>query len=113
APDELARRRVVGGDEAAHAELGTAVADDDLAVDHPGRAGDRIRLIDRRGLHVPDRLAGHRVQGGQSAIDHADVYLAVVERDAPIDDVAAGPRPTRPIGLGVPVPELLAGARIE
>ena len=54
APGELAGVCVVRGHIAAHAELGAAVADDDLAVDDSRRARDRVRLIDRRRLHVPD-----------------------------------------------------------
>src|SRR5690606_19074458 len=58
APDELARARVVRRHETAHAELCAAVADQHLAVVHAGRAGDRVGLVDRGRLHLPDRLAG-------------------------------------------------------
>src|SRR5690606_21849062 len=80
-PHELAGLRVVRRDEAAHAELGAAVADHDLAVDDARRAGDRVRLVDRRRLHVPDRLPGLRVERDEAAVDDAHEDLAVVERE--------------------------------
>ena len=51
APLLLAGRRVVGGDVAAHAVLGAAVADDHLALEDPRRAGDGVAT-----LAVDDRV---------------------------------------------------------
>jgi hypothetical protein len=55
-PQHLARLRVVGGDVAAHAELGAAITDDDFALDDARRAGDRVRLRLVDGDHRPDSL---------------------------------------------------------
>ena len=60
----LAGRRVVGAEVAAHAELGAAVADDDLALHDARRAGDRVGARRVGGLLLPDHLAG----GGVEAI---------------------------------------------
>jgi len=64
-------------------------------------------------LYVPDRLAGRRVERREPAVDHADKDLAVVERHAAVHDVAAGARAADAIGLRVPAPQLLTGARVE
>ena len=59
---------VVRGDVAAHAELGAAVADDDLALDDARRAGDRVALAsDRRSRTDHDFVAGraHRARSSR------------------------------------------------
>src|SRR5690606_26922394 len=77
APGHLAAAGVIGGDIAAHAELGAAVADQHLALHHARRAGDGVglRLVDRD--HLPDFLAGLRVERDEAAVDGADEDLAV------------------------------------
>ena len=57
APGLIPRFRVVGGDEAADAVFTAAVTDDDLAIDHPRRAGDGVGTILRGGLHGPIGLS--------------------------------------------------------
>ncbi len=80
APGQLAGLRVVGRDVAAHAELGAAVADDDLALDDARRAGDRVRLASGRRSPPPtSALPVARVERDQPAVERADVDLALVE----------------------------------
>ncbi len=113
APRELARGRVVGGDEAAHAELGAAVADEHLAFDDARRAGDRVRPLGVRRLRRPQFLAGGRIEGDEAAVERADEHLALVDRDAAVHDVAARVLAFLAVDLRVVVPLDRARARIE
>ena len=89
APRQLAGGGLVGGHVAAHAVLAAAVADDDLALHDARRAGDGVvlRLID--GDRLPQHLAALGVERGEPSVERPDVDAAVVQGDAPIDDVAA------------------------
>src|SRR5207249_1799862 len=105
-PDDLSAVRVEGKDRgqieivsAARASnvanprpavAGAAVADEDLAFDDARSAGDRVRprLVD--GDLLPQRLSGLRVERDQPSVECADKDLALVDRNAAIDDVAAG-----------------------
>ena len=49
----------------------------------------------------------------EPAVEHADVDLALVERGAAIDDVAAGDVVVLAMHFGVVLPQLLAGARVD
>ena len=78
APRELARVRVVRGQIAARGrDLGAAVADDHLAVEHLRRAGDVERLLGVDGLHFPELRAVLRVESDQAPVDRGDDHLAV------------------------------------
>src|SRR6185312_9216292 len=112
APVQLAGGRVVGRQIAAHAVLGAALADQHLAVGDARRAGDRVRLGRIGHLHGPDRLAGRRVQRDQLTGDGADVDLAVPDRDAAVDHVAARLEAVLAGHLGVERPLRLAGRRV-
>ena len=113
APGELARFSIVSRHVAAHAELRSAVADDHFPFYDSRRAGDRVRLllIDRHNL--PEELAGFRVKRGQPSIDSSDVNPALVDRDSAIHNVAAGALSKRARHFRVPLPELLARARVD
>ena len=113
APRELAGVRVVGGHVPAHAVLGAAVADDDLAVGNPRRAGDRVRLllVDRRRL--PRHLAALGVDRHQPPVEHADVHTPLVEGRAAVHDIAARQLVVLAVHLGVVFPQLLTGPRID
>ncbi len=88
APHLGAASRVIGRDEPAHAIVRTAIADDDLAVDHPRRAGNRVGFARNHRQTAPQELAGRGVQRDQSTVECADVHLTVIVSGAPIDHVA-------------------------
>ena len=113
APRLRAGRGVVGGDVAAHAVLGAAVADDHLVLDHARRAGDGVLLFLVGGLHLPRHLAGAGVERDQASVDRADVDLALPHRDAAVDHVAARPTPDLSGDLGVVLPEPLTGGGVD
>ena len=114
APLLLARLGVVGGDVAAHAVLGAAVADDHVALEHARGAGDgvRARAVDD-GVLLPRHRAGGRVQRDQPAVVGAHVDLALVEGDAAVDHVAAALVPGFLRHLGIVGPEALPGAGVH
>ena len=74
-PQLLAAIGIIGGDKAAHAEFGPAIADDHLAIDHARRAGDGVALglVDRDLL--PRDLAGLAVQRDQAPVERAEEQL--------------------------------------
>ena len=113
APQHLAGLRVVGGDVAAHAELGAAVADDHLALDDARRAGDRVclRLID--GHHRPHFLAGLGVERDQPAVERADETACLRRSDAAVDDVAARLHAGFARHLRIVLPQQLAGRGVD
>ncbi|KAI3488620.1 hypothetical protein L1887_47391 [Cichorium endivia] len=113
APGHLAGLGIVGGEEAAHAVLGAAVADDHLALHHPRRAGDAVGLARGGGLLAPDLAAGLGVQGDQATVQGADVDLAVPQGDAAVDRVAAGVAGAAAIDLGIELPQALAAAQVH
>ena len=45
------------------AEFAARIADDDLARDDAGSAGDRVGVIRIGGSHIPDRRAGFSIDG--------------------------------------------------
>src|ERR1700678_3419636 len=49
-------------DEAPRAKIGAPIADDDFAIKHPGRTGDRVGRTLVEGLRRPDRFARARVE---------------------------------------------------
>ena len=113
APALLAGLGVIGGDVAADAELGAAVADDHHPLGDPRRAGDGVGLLRVDGPHLPFRLAGRGVQGDQAAVDGAHVDPALPDRDPAVDHVAAGVAAPLPRHLRVVGPEHLAGAAVD
>ena len=108
APDLLAVIRAVGGDVAAHAKLGAAIADDHIALDDTRRAGDRIGLglVDRDLL--PLLRARLRVERDETAINRADEYFALPDRNAAVHDIAAGGNTARLVDFRIELPEALA-----
>ena len=65
------------------------------------------------GVLFPDHLAGDRVERDQPPVISADKHLALPERDAAIDDVAAAPIALLAIDLRIVGPEPLAGAGVD
>ena len=113
APDLLAGLGVIGADIAAHAELGTAVADDDLALDDARGAGDRVGLRLVEGDGGPFDLAGGGIDCDQPAIEGAEEERAVPGGEAAVDDIAAGGMAAILGNLGIVGPLHLAGGGIE
>src|SRR5262249_30693181 len=113
APDLAPALRVVGRHVAAYAELGAAVADDDVALHDARRAGDRVGARGVRRLHRPDQRAGGGVERDQAAVERAAVDAALVDRDAAVHDVAAGVRADALRHLRIVRPDELAGARVD
>src|SRR5690606_15285287 len=100
---------VIGGDVAAHAEFGAAIADDDLALYHARRARNRVglRLVDRHLL--PNGLSVGGVERNQTAVDGADIDLAFPQRDAAVHDIAAGGHAARAVDARIECPLAFAG----
>src|SRR5262249_32807899 len=67
APDLLPGLLVISRDIATHAEIGAALADDDLAVEQAGSAGHRLSVLRIGRLDAPDHPAGFCIQCEQSA----------------------------------------------
>jgi hypothetical protein len=105
---------VIGSDIAARAIFGAAIADQDLAVEHARCAGDRVGvlLVDQRIL-FPRHLASRRIERDQAAVIDADVYLALPQRYAAVDHVAAALVAPFLVDLGIVAPQPLAGARVD
>ena len=114
APFLVAGVRIVGGDVAAHAVLGATVADDDLALEHPRRAGDGVgaRAVDDR-VFLPHRPARGRIERDQPSVVGADEHLALMERHAPVDHVAAALVAGFARDLRIERPDPLAGADVD
>ena len=117
-PFEGAGLQIVGGDIAAHAavpHVRTAVADDDDVAGDLRRAGAGVRqLVVGDGVDHPDLLAGRRIQCVQTAVDRRDVHLALPNRDAAVDQVAARiSRGREIVRLGIVAPQFAAGRRID
>ena len=109
APRPLAGLRVVGVDVAADAVLGAAVADDDLALRDPRRAGDRVHRVLGHGHRGPDLFARLGVDGDQAAVERGGDHLAAVERRSAVHGVAAGLHRDGAGHLRVVRPQRLAG----
>ena len=90
APQLLTIRRVIGGDIAAHAELGAAIADQHLAIDHTWRAGDGVALVLVDGNFLPRHRAAIAVERDQPPVERAEEELVAPCRQPAIDHVAAG-----------------------
>ncbi len=114
APFLLAGAGIVGGDIAAHAILRPAVADDDLALEHARRAGDGVRVaaVDD-GVLLPQLAAGAGIERDQAAIIGSDKDLALVQRHAAIDHIAAALEADRLVDLRVEGPDALAVAGVD
>src|SRR5690606_23115910 len=66
APGQLTTLGIIGAEIASYAELGTGVADQDLALHHAWCTGNRIPLVLVNGHRRPDLPARIRVHGNQA-----------------------------------------------
>src|SRR5581483_5561204 len=114
APELVAAVGVVGGDVAARAIFGAALADQHLAVVDARRAGDGVGMIvvDQRVL-FPDLLAARRIERDQPSVIGGDEHLALPQRDAAIDHVAAALVALLAVDAGIEGPDFLARARVD
>ena len=108
APLLLPRRRVVGGDAAARAELAAGDAGDDHAVDVERRCGDRVAVLPARHLRLPGDLTGLLIEGDERPVELPDVDLPLAERDPAALPAAADDR-DRLVEVRLVLPENLAG----
>ena len=101
---------VVGGDEAADAELAAGDADDDLVLDDQRSMRDGVALLGLGDVSVPQRLAVLGVDGNQTRVDGAHEERVAGDRDSAIHAPAAEPckrrrcvvvGPEHPPGRGV------------
>ena len=65
------------------------------------------------GDYIPHRIAGFGVESNEPAVEGAEIYLALVERDSAIDDVAADGADIGAGYFGIEGPEEFAGQCIE
>src|SRR5690606_11674428 len=97
----------------ARTEFRATVADDDHVTGNARRAGDGVRTLGIGGEHFPDQFTSLRVECLKASVDNADKDLAVVHRNAAIDDVTAGLPAHAAVHLWIVVPQQLAGSRIK
>src|SRR5262249_19252197 len=64
--------------------VGAGVADDHLAIEHAGRAGDGVEGVRWQRVDAPQLLAALRVERDQPAVHLADEDLAIVVGDAAV-----------------------------
>ena len=100
----------------AQPELGTALTDEDLAVNSPGGTGYGVGVVGRMmcGVDVPNLLAGRLVYRHEAGIEGGEVDSALVGGDAPVcRSSAAGVAHGAAVGLGIEPPDLLARLGID
>ena len=110
-PDLLAALGIVGGDEAAHAELAARDADHDLAVHDQRRHGHVVALLPvGDGLAFPGDLAGRGVERDQHGVLPGHVDLVAVQRDAALGVVQRAEAFGQ---LALVLPDQVAGPGVE
>src|SRR5690606_10545035 len=115
APDFLTGLGIVGSDPATCAEFTAGTSHEHLALGHARRHGDGVlfghvtKQAFRHRIGIPQLFAGFGVDGHEVGIQHTHVNLAVVDRQATVDQAQAG------IGYhqGRVGPDALAVARVE
>ena len=114
APRQLAGFGVEGAENAANAIFAAAAADEDLPLGDERRAGDCVgaRAVGAR-VDAPEHFAGRRVEGDQARVGRPDIDLALVDRDAAIDDIATQLVPFVARRLGIERPDLFAGLGVD
>ena len=112
-PQMLAGRRIPSIDEAAGAEFGAGDAGQHHAVGDQRRHRHRVAFLDVGRLLAPELLAGLGVERNDMGIERGAEQLAIMDRDAAIDDAAANDpwRLRRVLDLGLP--DLLAGLGVD
>ena len=111
APDLVAGRGIVGGDEAADPELASADADDHLVVDDQRRHGDRVGALDVGDFGLPEWLAVGPVEGDEMCVERAHEEPVAEDGDAAVVGTAAD---QGLVAVGVAeLPEHAAGDRVE
>src|SRR5262249_49814780 len=110
--DELPGLGVVGRDVAANAILTATHADQYTSLHDARRLRDGECLALITGHHAPQRLAAPRIERHQSAIERAEVDLALPGGHSAVDHVAACLDTILARDFGVVGPEQLAGRRV-
>ena len=114
APDLGTGLHVVGGEVAAHAELGARGADDDLVLHHVGGDRQRGADLDVGILDLPHRLAGLGVERHDVAVEQGledqrrGLSVAGPVGETAIDEIAAGDGAGGRVLLGLVLPQDLA-----
>src|SRR5690606_3701169 len=110
APVQLAARGVVGAGETAEAAVRAADADTPLPVEGERGHGEAVAVLGVGDLGVPHDLAGAAVECDEAGIERGDVDVLAVDADAAVVGAAAEQRAAE---LGLELPDLLAGARVQ
>jgi hypothetical protein len=114
APRLLAGFGIVCSDVAANGILSTRITDEHLSFGNARSHCDRVGLIRRRGLNAPHFRAGLCINRDESSVEHGNVNLVFVHREAANHIAAADSwSRNRAINLRVVAPQLLAGAGID
>src|SRR6202789_98698 len=118
APLERTRLQIVGGNRTARPlEIGAAVADHDGIAGKHRCAGhevvERLCSTIRQRVHPPDTPAGLGVDRVQVPVDTRDINASLPDREASVDDVAAGIAPILPVDARIIGPYLAAGNSVE
>src|SRR6202034_1306010 len=117
-PLECTRLQIVGGNRTAGAfEIGTAVAEHDGIAGQHRCAGhevvERLCSTIRQRVYPPDAPARLGVDGMQVPVHAGDINSALPNREAPIDDVAAGIASILPVDTRIIGPYLTARSRLD
>ncbi len=113
APGQLSGVEMIGGEVAAHAEIGTAIADHDQVAHDARRSGDRVGLAEVGGPDAPERVAIVGVERDQPSVEGAQVDASMGVGHAAIHDVAARMPGLPARHLGVVPPELASGPGVQ
>src|SRR2546422_729289 len=114
APCELSGIRVVCCEKSADRELGTAHADDHLALCDPRRHRDRVTVLGICDARFPNRFTCFGIQSFESAIDHRRDDFPLISCNAAIHNTATDLRPhSSLIDFRIPSPSFLPCAGID
>src|ERR1700730_15316469 len=83
---------IVGADVTPHAHFRTGIANEHDRARHPWCPCDGVtsRVVDERG-HLPEQLAGFRIERPEVAVKRASIKTAAIDGDAAIDCVTTCP----------------------
>ena len=93
--------------------LGTAVANQHLALEDLRRARDVERLVGFERAHAPHFLAGAGVEGNQAAVPGGQIHLAFPEADAAVVVPAGAHLAGDGAEIGIELPQQRAGRGVH